>query len=256
MPAPIGAITTPAGTAIPAGTALPTPVTLPIDLTLPSPVTLPIDLTIPAAAAPSTQPIAFNGTLGELLSQPDFAGIPLGFDLDIPIVSNSYGIELSWQIADNFVLGGWVGYTQTTTLSTGNGLFSRGDINTINGAVTLAFPDLGKKGNLGGIIVGVEPLVLDSNIDVNENLVTPATLNPALLAGGLALLNVAPAITQVAETYENADPDVSLHIEAFYQLQLTDNISITPGVIWITAPGSLSNNADLVIGTIRTTFRF
>jgi hypothetical protein len=256
VPAPLGIITTPAGTAIPAGTALPIPVTVPIDLTLPAPITLPIDLTIPAATVPPAQPIVFNGTVGELLSQPEFAGIPLGFDLDIPITSNSYGIELSWQIADNFVLGGWVGYTQTTTLSTGNGLFSRGDIDTINGAVTLAFPDLGKKGNLGGIIVGVEPFVLDSNIEVNENLVIPATLNPALIAGGLALLNVAPAITQIAETFENADPDVSLYVEAFYQLQLTDNISITPGVIWITAPGSLSNNADLVIGTIRTTFSF
>ncbi len=107
VPTPIGITTTPAGSAIPAGTALPTLVTLPIDLTLPAPITLPVDLTIAAAAAPTAQPIAFNGTLGELLSQPDFAGIPLGFDLDIPIVSNSYGIELSWQIADNFVLGSW-----------------------------------------------------------------------------------------------------------------------------------------------------
>ena len=255
-PTPLGITTNPAGTPLPAGTALPTPVTLPIDLTLPAPITLPVDLTIPAAAVPTAQPIAFNGTVGELLSQPEFAGIPLGFDLDIPIVSNSYGIELSWQVADNFVLGGWAGYTTTSTLSTGNGLFSRGNINTINGAITLAFPDLGKRGNLGGIIVGVEPFVLDTDIEVNENLAIPASLNPALIAGGLALLNVVPAITQIAETFENTDPDVSLHIEAFYQLQLTDNISITPGVIWITAPGSVSNNADLVIGTIRTTFSF
>lgn len=255
-PPPLGTITAPAGTTLPAGIALPTPVTLPINLTLPAPITLPVDLTIPASAVPTAQPLVFNGTVGELLSQPEFAGIPLGFDLDIPIVSNSYGIELSWQVADNFVLGGWAGYTTTTTLSTGNGLFSRGDINTINGAITLAFPDLGKRGNLGGIIVGVEPFVLDSNIEVNENLAIPAALNPGLIAGGLALLNVVPAITQIAETFENADPDVSLHIEAFYQMQLTDNISITPGVIWITAPGFLSNNADLVIGTIRTTFSF
>ena len=255
-PPPLGTITIPAGTTVPAGTALPTPVTLPINLTLPAAITLQIDLTIPAASVPTAQPIAFNGTVGELLSQPEFAGIPLGFDLDIPIVSNSYGIELSWQVADNFVLGGWAGYTTTNTLSTGNGLFSRGNINTINGAITLAFPDLGKRGNLGGIIVGVEPFVLDTDIEVNENLAIPASLNPGLIAGGLALLNVVPAITQIAETFENTDPDVSLHIEAFYQLHLTDNISITPGVIWITAPGSVSNNADLVIGTIRTTFSF
>jgi hypothetical protein len=189
------------------------------------------------------QPIVFNGTLGDLLSQPDFAGIPLGFDLDIPIISNSYGIELSWQLSDNFVLGGWFGYTKTTLLSTGNGLLSsRGDLDIINGAVTLAFPNLGKKGNLGGIIVGVEPFVLEEDISVNRNLV------------GLALLNAAPELTQVFNNFRN--PDVSLHIEAFYQMQLTDNISITPGIIWITAPGFLANNADLIIGTIRTTFSF
>jgi hypothetical protein len=229
---------------------------LPIDLPLPASITLPTNLTLPAAAVPALPPIAFNGNLGDFLSQPEFAGIPLGFDLNIPIVSNSYGIELSWQVADNFVLGGWVGYTVTTALSTGNGLLSRGNIDTINGAITLAFPDLGKKGNLGGIIVGVEPTVLNADIEVNENLAAPATLGPALIAGGLALLNAAPAIAQIAETFENADPDVSLHVEAFYQIQLTDNIAITPGVIWITAPGSLANNQDLVIGTIRTTFRF
>lgn len=258
VPAPlIGTVTIPAGSAVPAGTTLPLPVTLPIDLPLPVSITLPVNLTIPAAAVPGIPPIAFNGTLGDFLAQPEFAGIPLGFDLDIPIVSNSYGIELSWQLSNNFVLGGWVGYTNTTTLSTGNGLLSRGNIDTINGAITLAFPNLGKKGNLGGIIVGVEPTVLNSDIEVNENLVNPASLlNPALIAGGIALLSAAPGITQIAETIENADPDVSLHIEAFYQMQLTDNISITPGVIWITAPGSLANNADLVIGTIRTTFTF
>jgi carbohydrate-selective porin OprB len=52
------------------------------------------------------------------------------------------------------------------------------------------------------------------------------------------------------------DPDTSLHIEAFYQLQLTDNIAITPGIIWLTAPDHNSNNDDVVIGAIRTTFTF
>ncbi len=255
-PAPLpGTITFPAGTPIPAGTTLPTSVTLPIDLTLPAPITLPIDLTLPAPTTAPPPPIVFDGTIGELLSQPDFAGIPLGFDLNIPIISNSYGIQLSWQPSDRFVLGGWVGYTQTTTLSTGNGLFSRGNIDTINGAITLAFPDLGKKGNLGGIIVGVEPYVLDTNIEVNQNLVNPSSLNPALIPAAIALAN-SPAIAQVVSSFDNPDPDISLHIEAFYQYRLTDNIFITPGVIVITSPGSNSGNADLVIGTLRTTFSF
>jgi hypothetical protein len=255
FPITIGAITFPTGTTIPAGTTLPAPITLPTDLALPAPITLPIDLTIPAAIT-LPPPIAFNGTVGELLSQPNFAGIPLGFDLNIPIISNSYGIQLSWQASDNFVLGGWVGYTTTTTLSTGNGLFSRGNINTINGAITLAFPDIGKKGNLGGIIVGVEPFVLDTDIQVNPTLANPSSLNPALIPAGLALLSSSPAIRGLVNNFNRPDPDVSLHIEGFYQMRLTDNISVTPGVIWITAPGSLGSNSDIVIGTLRTTFTF
>ena len=90
-----------------------------------------------------------------------------------------------------------------------------------NWAVTLGFPDLGKEGNLGGIIVGMEPKVTDSSVN------------------------------QIAE-----DDDTSLHIEAFYQYQLTDNIAITPGVIWLTAPDHNSDNDDVVIGVLRTTFSF
>jgi hypothetical protein len=189
------------------------------------------------------------------LSQPSFAGVPLGFDLTIPIASNSYGIELSWQVSDRFVLGGWFGYTKTTTLSTGNGLFTRGSLDTINGAITLAFPDLGKKGNLGGIIVGVEPFVLDTNIQLSPTLSNPSSLNPALIPAAIAFANSTP-IGQIGSTLQNPDPDVSIHLEVFYQYQLTDNISITPGLILITAPGSNALNADLVIGTLRTTFSF
>ena len=45
------------------------------------------------------------------------------------------------------------------------------------------------------------------------------------------------------------EPDISLHIEGLYQYQLTDNISITPGIIWLTAPDHHSNNSGAVIGT-------
>jgi carbohydrate-selective porin OprB len=52
------------------------------------------------------------------------------------------------------------------------------------------------------------------------------------------------------------DKDTSLHIEGFYQLQLTDNITVTPGLIWITSPDFNNDNADIVIGAVRTTFSF
>jgi len=37
----------------------------------------------------------------------------------------------------------------------------RGDADVWNWAVTLAFPNLGKEGNLGGILIGMEPKVTD-----------------------------------------------------------------------------------------------
>ncbi|MBK1990101.1 iron uptake porin [Sphaerospermopsis aphanizomenoides BCCUSP55] len=129
--------------------------------------------------------------------------------------SNSYGVQASVGISDKFVLGGWAGYTNSKVL-TG----TKGDVDIWNYAVTLGFPDLGKKGNLAGIIVGMEPKVTNSSTSIPE------------------------------------DSDTSYHIEAFYQYKISDNITITPGVIWITAPDHNDTNDDVVIGALRTTFSF
>lgn len=82
----------------------------------------------------------------------------------------------------------------------------------------VALPDFGKKGNVLGIFAGAEPY--------------------ALSRGG------------------RGERDVPYHIEGFYKYRVNDNISITPGVIWLTAPGQSSDNEDAVIGTLRTTFTF
>lgn len=94
------------------------------------------------------------------------------------------------------------------------------DIWTWNG--TLAFPDLGGEGNLLGIYGGQVP-----------------SYGPALSAiDGINGLN---------QQYL---------VEAFYKYQLTDNISLTPGVIWIINPYWEEDNEDTVIGALRTTFSF
>jgi hypothetical protein len=129
--------------------------------------------------------------------------------------SNSYGIQTSIGISDKFVIGGWAGYTNSQVL-TG----TTGDVDIWNYAITLGFPDLGKKGNLAGVILGVEPKVTNA-------------------IGGLS-----------------SDPNTSYHIEAFYQYKINDNITITPGLIWLTAPNHNNNNDDVVIGALRTTFSF
>ncbi len=102
-------------------------------------------------------------------------------------------------------------------------LIGRGTQDIWNWAATLAFPDLLKEGSLGGIIVGMEPWVANSTIDV--------------------------------EGFDE-DEEQSLHAEAFYQYQLNDNIAITPGAIYINNPDNNSDNDDLFIGALRTTFTF
>ncbi|MFB8794149.1 MAG: iron uptake porin [Microcoleus sp.] len=143
---------------------------------------------------------------------------------DLPVSSNSYGAEASWRLNRGFAIGGWAGYTNQRILSnlaTSTGSVQRGDQKIWNWAVTLAFPDLLKEGNVGGILVGMEPRVTSS---------TNSTLPK--------------------------DKDTSLHVEGFYQFKLSDNISVTPGLIWLTAPDHNNKNSDLVIGVVRTTFTF
>lgn len=133
------------------------------------------------------------------------------------VSSNSYGIQTNVKINSGFQLGGWVGYTNARALS-GE---VKGDADVWNWAITLAFPDLGKKGNLGGIIIGMQPK----------------------LTGTSAPLSGLP----------RRDPDTGFHIEGFYRYKINDNISITPGFLWLTAPNHNSQNGDIFLGVIRTT---
>ncbi len=100
-------------------------------------------------------------------------------------------------------------------------LIERGDGNILTYALTFAFRDLGQDGNLLGLAIGAEPY-----------------------------------LTHMGGNPQDFDVDVPLHIEAFYRHQLNDNISITPGIIWLTAPDQDADNPDAVIATLRTTFAF
>ncbi|MCC5598010.1 iron uptake porin [Nostoc favosum] len=135
------------------------------------------------------------------------------------VSSNSYGIETNVVVSDGLQLGGWIAYTNARALS-GE---VKGDADIWSWAVTLAFPDLGKKGNLGGIIVGMQPKLTSSSAELS----------------GLP----------------RRDPDTGFHIEGFYRYQINDNISITPGLIWLTAPNHNEQNGDIFVGVIRTTFK-
>jgi Carbohydrate-selective porin, OprB family len=95
-----------------------------------------------------------------------------------------------------------------------------GDKDILNWAVTAAFLNLGGVGNLGGLLIGQEPRVIGA---------TGATVT---------------------------DTGFSLHLEGFYQVKLSDSLSITPGLIYLTAPDHNGANGGTLVGTIRTTFNF
>lgn len=83
--------------------------------------------------------------------------------------------------------------------------------------VGVALPDFGKRGNVLGIFGGAVPYARGIQPGFNR---------------------------------------VPYQVEGFYKYQVSDNISVTPGVIWLTNPGQNSDNSDAVIGTLRTTFTF
>lgn len=123
------------------------------------------------------------------------------------ITTNSYGVEAALTLLDSKVAFNAFGVLTQADATAGdddNDIWSYG--------LGLAFPDLGKEGNLGGIIAGVEPY---------------------------------------AESEDNP-----IHLEGFYKYQLNDNVSVTPGLIYIIAPNGNADDDDAVIGVLRTTFTF
>ncbi len=58
-----------------------------------------------------------------------------------------------------------------------------------------------------------------------------------------------------AEPYVGGAGSTPFHIEGFYKYKLSDNLSITPGVIYLTATDEVNKNSA-VIGVVRTTFTF
>jgi len=128
---------------------------------------------------------------------------------------NHFGLQASWRPSSRFALSGWAGYVDAQQLSGGD---AKAQI--WNGGVTFAFPDLFSEGNVGGLIVGVPPLVTRNDIK------------------------------------ENKDNATSLHVEALYRIQVSDFISITPGVYVITNTDHNKDNGTTWVGVLRTSFTF
>lgn len=139
-------------------------------------------------------------------------------DADRPVSANSYGVSANLKF-DGFQVGGWAGFSAIRALELG-------DADVWNYGLTLALPDLAGEGNLGGVVVGIQP----------------------------RLTGTTPGLGAALD--RRRDPDTGLHVEAFYRIALNDHIDITPAVVWLTAPNHDADNSDIFFGALRTTFRF
>ena len=147
---------------------------------------------------------ASDNTIFDLLVGTSAARNPFGED--VPVATNSYGVETAFQFIDAVALNAFGMFTdaQTSDGTEDTEIWSYG--------LGISLPDLGKEGNLAAVFAGVEP-------------------------------------------YADGE-DNPIHLEGLYKFQFNDNISVTPGVVYILSPDGDDSDDDAVIGVIRTTFTF
>lgn len=145
------------------------------------------------------------------------AGVPLG----TPVKINSVGGTATLRVTPKIALSGY-----------GAALFVDSSSKSVNASTTFVswmagihFNDLFKKGNNAGLLFG-QPLYR-----------TSASGDASLAATGVSR-------------------GTPYHLEGYYRIKLSDNISITPGAFVLFNPEGNKNNQTTTVGVLRTTFTF
>jgi hypothetical protein len=150
-----------------------------------------------------------------------FAQLPFG---DSATSTNGFGLQFTYKLSKKLILGGWGSYLSANAEAlpnVNNVNASQGaDADIWSWAVTAALPDLGKPGSQLNFVFGMPPKVTNNDI------------------------------------LEREDKDTSLHFELSYNYPVNDNISITPGVVMITNPEHNAENGTILVGLMKTTFKF
>ncbi|MEQ9553625.1 MAG: iron uptake porin [Coleofasciculus sp. G3-WIS-01] len=138
--------------------------------------------------------------------------------------SNALGLQSTYKLNDQMILGGWLSYFQAhaeaSPIVSGLSGSSGADAEIWSWAITLAVLDVGKLGSQLNFVVGMPPKVTHNDI------------------------------------VEREDQDTSLHFELSYIYPLSDRIFVTPGLVMITNPEHNANNDTLWVGLMRTIFSF
>jgi hypothetical protein len=191
-------------------------------------------------------------------------GIPLLPIGDLPAQTNAIGASLQWRITPQLTFGTSAALTFTNYLQAvrdyfkGDGTIGSGDkpfANTATYLFSLGLSDpFGREGDLFAILIGMPPKLIDAGptvpgLNVPFSEISRAGESGVPITDGVGNL-------QSNTVFGKRDPATSMHYEMFYRFQVTDRISITPGVFVVTNPGGIAGNNAVWIGTIRTTFRF
>jgi hypothetical protein len=132
-----------------------------------------------------------------------------------PTTADHYSLLASVNLSKNLILSGWGGYTKAQRLD------AAGNADIWEYALTVAAKDFGGKGNVLGLVAGMQPKLTSNS----------------------------------GATAARVDPATGLNFEAFYKYKVSDNLSITPGLLLLTNPENINGPAEY-LGTIRTTFTF
>jgi len=161
---------------------------------------------------------AFEGTGSTFASNPFGAFSNAG---NVSIAANHYGIEFTLAASSKFTLAGWGGYS---TLEAKSGGISGAQAQAYYWGTTLALKDIGKPGNVLGLIFGTPPKVTYNDLTING--------------------------------IRQNDRDTTYQVEGLYKFKVNDNISVTPGIIVLFNPEDNTKNSTEYVGTLRTTFNF
>lgn len=146
--------------------------------------------------------------------------VNVGGILDTPVHIHSIGTSFNWNFLPKLAFTGYGSYFFVNSVSG-----PEASSEFLSWMTGLYARDLLKEGNTAGLIFG-QPL---NRVD----------------AGGAAVL-----------TEPDVDRGIPYHLEAFYNYQVNDNISLTPGVFVLFSPEGNKNNDTTTVGVLRTTFSF
>jgi hypothetical protein len=181
---------------------------------------------------------------------------------------SALGVQLLAKPVDNVLTGlGYINaYSSEGRLDTFTGSFisdtngflnQPAEIQALSGTLQWRINRKITLGSWGGWIFS-NSTVSDASATTTTYLFSVGISDPFGREGDLLafLFGQPPKLVRGNNLFLGEDEATSLHLEGFYRFRVTDNIWITPGFFVVFNPEHNSNNNEIFVGTVRTTFRF